>query len=161
MEHARRAAAQPNAELAKPPMIPWPRELLQARAADVVLAAALCKPNALGSHELTSATGFGQRQILKARGVYLAERVVLGVTPLHVLALEPHFGHRAARSLGCWPRGSVRALPTDAVGDRAEPAWPAIILADDHWKLLAELQVIECDDDAWRLLAMLLQCVPS
>jgi len=146
MEHARRAAAQPNAELAKPPMIPWPRELLQARAADVVF---------------TSATGFGQRQILKARGVYLAERVVLGVTPLHVLALEPHFGHRAARSLGCWPRGSVRALPTDAVGDRAEPAWPAIILADDHWKLLAELQVIECDDDAWRLLAMLLQCVPS
>ena len=44
----------------------WSRELVQARADDVVLAAALFKPNAAGSRELTLGAGFGQRQLLKA-----------------------------------------------------------------------------------------------
>ena len=70
----------------------WSRELVQARAEDVVLAAGLFKPNAPGSHEFTTSTGFGHRQILKARGAYLGERIVLGITPLHVHALAVFFG---------------------------------------------------------------------
>ena len=93
----------------------WIRELVQSRAEDVVVAAALFKPNAAGSYEFTTSSGFGQRQILKADGSYFGERVVLGVTPLHLHALLVFFGGRLSRSVVCWPRSDISvALVTRA-----------------------------------------------
>jgi hypothetical protein len=131
--------------------------LVQARADDVVLAAGLFKPNAAGSHELTNGGGFGQRQLLKARGAYLAERVVLGVTPLHVHALAVFFGGRVARAAGCWPRSDLIAVAVDAIGDRVDPVWPALLLAGRHGREIAELQVLRRDESAWSVLALLLR----
>jgi len=139
----------------------WMRELMQAHADDVVVAAALFKPNAAGLHELTTVDGFGQRQILKARGTYLGERIVIGVTPLHVHARALFLGHRISRAVACWPRAELRAVPIRALGDVVEPAWPALLLTDGHGRTLGELQVLQRDDEAWTLLAMLLQRSPS
>jgi hypothetical protein len=141
--------------------VSWTRELVQAHADDVVLAAALFKPNAAGSHELTTAAGFGQRQILKARGAYLGERIVIGATPLHVHARALFLGHRVSRAVACWPRAELCAVPICALGDTVEPVWPALLLLDRHRRALGELQVLRRDDDAWSLLTMLLRRSPS
>lgn len=129
---------------------------IQPYADDVVLAAAMFKPNAVGWHELTSASGFGQRQLLKARGAYLAERVVLGVTPLHLLASAVYFGGHALRELGCWARRDVVATPISAVDDPAETPWPALLLSVAGGRDLAELQVVLHDDASWDVLTQLL-----
>ncbi len=63
------------------------REIAQARCDDVVLAAAAFGPNAMGRRELSSLRGMTQRQVLKSRGSFLADRVVLAVTPLEVVAI--------------------------------------------------------------------------
>lgn len=131
--------------------------LVQARADDVVLAAAIFKPNAAGWHELASATGFGQRQLLKARGAYLGERVVLGVTPLHLHALAVFCGCRMSRAVGRWSRGEVVATAVCAMTDHIEPLWPALLISRRDGRDIAELQVLRRDDHAWRVLALLLR----
>jgi len=155
MADSRRASADPSTAHRDHPL--WARELVQARADDVVLAAALFKPNAVGAHELTSVAGLGHRQMLKARGAYLGERIVLGVTALHVHAVAVFFGNRVGRSVGCWRRAELCAAPVGALGDTVEPVWPALLLTDRYRKCLAELQVLQRDDDAWHVLAMLLR----
>jgi len=134
---------------------PLARQLVQRHADDVVLAAALCKPNAPGSHELASFAALGARQLLKARGAYLGARVALGVTALHVHALALCVGHRFVRVVGCWPRVEVYTTPICALGDTVDPVWPALLLTDARGKPHAELQVLERDDDAWELLVLL------
>jgi hypothetical protein len=133
------------------------RDLVQTRADDVVLAAARFKPNAVGSHELTMGTGFGQRQLLKARGAYLGERVVIGVTPLHVYLLALLFGGRASSLVARLPRDELRAELVGALGNAADALWPAVLLADRSRRCLAELQPLEHDDEAWQVLALLLR----
>jgi hypothetical protein len=154
MEDSRHALA--HARLERPTATSRPYALVQARADDVVVAATLCKPNAAGSYELASVTGFGERQLLKARGAYLAERVILGVTPLHVHAVAVFARGHIARAVGCWAREDVLATPVCAAGDHVEPAWPALLLARRHGRAIAELQVLRHDDGAWRVLALLL-----
>lgn len=134
----------------------WARELVQRHADDVVLAATPFKPNAVGSSEFSSAEGFGQRQLLKASGAYLGGRVVLGVTPLHVHALVVAFGRCIARPIACWPRAELSASPIVALGDTGDLAWPALLISNRDGKVLAELQAIRRDDEAWRVLALLL-----
>lgn len=141
--------------------ISWPRELVQVRADDVVHAAALFKPNAAGSHELTPGAGFGHRQLLKASGAYLGERIALGATALHVHALALMFGGRASRSVACWPRDEVRAELVAARGAAIDNTWPALRLSDRQRRSLVELQALDCDDDAWELLTLLLRTNPS
>jgi hypothetical protein len=156
MADSRRASTDTSTPSRLHPL--WARELVQPRADDVVLAAALFKPNAVGAHELTSVTGLGHRQLLKARGAYLGERIVLGVTALHVHAIALFLGNRIGRSVGCWPRAELCAAPVSALGDTVEPVWPALLLTDHCRRSLAELQVLRRGDDAWRVLAMLLRC---
>jgi hypothetical protein len=135
----------------------WVRELVQRHADDVVLAAAYCKPNAPGGGELRSFAALEARQLLKACGAYLGERIALGATALHLHAVSLFFGHRLARVVGSWPRADVYATPLCALGDKVEPAWPALHLTDARGKSRAELQVVERDDDAWELLVMLMR----
>lgn len=135
----------------------WSRELVQARADDVVLAAARFKPNAAGSRELTVGAGFGQRQLLKARGAYLGERIVVGVTPLHVYALSLVFGGRSSRLVARWPRAELRPEPVCALGNARDALWPAVLVMDRYRRCLAELQPLVHDDEAWRVLTLLLR----
>jgi len=135
----------------------WCREVVQARAEDVVLAAALFKPNAAGSHELTIGAGFGHRQLLKARGAYLGERILLGVTPLSVHALAVFLRGRTSRGVACWSRSDVCAELISPRGRAREALWPALLLTDRGGSSLVELQVSHYDDDAWQVLTLLLR----
>jgi hypothetical protein len=153
MSHSPRT--QTDADRTWPTPSRWPRELVQRHADDVVLAAAICKPNAPGTHELGGFAALGQRQLLKARGAYLAERVALGVTPLNVHALALFLGRRVARVVGCWSREDLRATLVSPIGDTTDPIWPALLLTDAYGRRHAELQLLERTDDGWNLLALL------
>jgi hypothetical protein len=144
-----------DADLLVPPFGSWVRELIQQRVDDVVLAAACCKPNAPGPGELAGFAALGARQMLKARGTFLAERVALGATPLHVHAFALFFGRRIARPVACWPRGDVYTTPIRALGGTPDPDWPALLLTDASGKPRAELQILERDADAHELLVLL------
>jgi hypothetical protein len=121
-----------------------PLELAQRHAEDVVYAAARFKPNAAGNHEL-SWGGFGRRQILKADGAYLAERVVLAVTPLHVCVIELACFGRVERLIRRWPRASVTASLTVAHGRTRDLGWPALRIATHGGRTLADVQALRHD----------------
>jgi hypothetical protein len=95
--------------------------------------------------------------MLKARGAYLGERIVLGITPLHVHALAVFLGYRVSRAVGCWPRVDLCGEPISPNGRPAELLWPALLLTNRYGKALAELQVLQHDEDAWHLLTLLLR----
>ena len=87
----------------------WARDLVQPRVDDPVLAAAECKPNATGTYWFSSVRGFGERQLLEARGVYLGGRLVLGVTSVEVCVFELVFGGHLIRDTARLRRADVRA----------------------------------------------------
>jgi len=131
------------------------RELAQRYAEDVVTGAAVFKPNAPGRCDL-SPRGFGQRQRLKARGVYVGERTLLATTPLHVVAIELHLGARLRRLAGRWTRDELIAVATAACGVEPDPRWPAVLLADSSGRAFAELQPLVRDDESARVTRSLL-----
>ncbi len=139
----------------------WLRELVQARAQDVVLAATLFKPNAAGSHELTTSSGFGHRQILKADGSYFGERVVLGITPLHLHALLVYFGGRLSRTIACWPRSDIAVSLVPARGKPAEASNIALLLRNRALNRKVELQALYDDEDARFLIRLLVGFEPT
>ena len=119
-------------------------ELAQRHADDVVYAAARFKPNAAGNHEL-SWGGFGRRQVLKADGAYLAERVVLAVTPLHAYVIELACFGRIERLIRRWPRASVRVALIAAHGRTRDASWPALRITNPRGRLVAEVQALHHD----------------
>jgi len=105
------------------------------------------KPNAPGRCDL-SPRGFGQRQRLKARGVYVGERTLLATTPLHVVAIELHLGARLRRVVGRWTRDDLIAVAIPAAGSEPDPRWPALLLADSNGRPFAELQPLVRDEES-------------
>jgi hypothetical protein len=152
-ESSQRRPAVPVAGPSPPVAFPVrARELAQAYAQDVVVAAAVFQPNAPGNWDL-SPRGFGARQLLKARGAYLAERVVVAVTPLEVYAITLHFRGRVRRCVGRWPRSQLvgRSVPPLTV----RPPGPAILLTRRDGRDVAELRACASDEESTRLLALL------
>jgi hypothetical protein len=138
---------------AEPVVVTAPaRELAQRYAADVVLAAAVFRPNAEGLFEF-GPRGFGTRQLLKARGVYAAERVVIAVTPLDVHAIAVLFRGRVRRPVWTAPRSQLVGYVVPAVGTSA--AGSAFVLTLRHGRELAELLPCGCDEESARVHAML------
>lgn len=132
------------------------REVVQRRAEDVVLAAALFKPNAPGNFDVSPA-GFGDRQLLKARGAYLGERVLLGVTPLDVYALVVFANGRIRHLVARWARDDIVVSRVPAKRHRREPrdpTWPALVVSS-YGRALAELQAVDRTVDAERLVDLL------
>jgi hypothetical protein len=66
-------------------------DIAQPRCDDVVHAAAVFAPNACGRRELSCIRGMSERQLLKSRGAYYAERVLVAITPIEIMlfALGP------------------------------------------------------------------------
>ena len=145
----------PTSSLYAHPEGSWARELAQPFVEDVVLAASLFKPNAAGGFEL-SWSGFSQRQILKARGVYLAERVILGVSAIEACALELVLGHFIVRLLGRWCRADLVVHSVDAHGTIGPSGVPALLIADNN-RELAELQALGTDHETARVVDLLLR----
>jgi hypothetical protein len=131
------------------------RDLAQRHADDVVYAAARFKPNAAGNHEL-SWGGFGQRQLLKASGSYLAERVVLAITPLDVYAIELCFLGRVQRVVRQWSRAAITVSAVAAHG-RAADSGSALRIENRRGRTLAEVQPLRQDAETTRLTELLLR----
>jgi hypothetical protein len=125
----------------------WARELAQQHADDVVLAASLFKPNAGGTSGLSWA-GLRARQVMKGRGIYLGERVVLAITPLDVYAVETLFGGRMHRTIRRWSRSDLFVSTVTTRGRPASPRWPALLVATREGRQLADVQALHHDDEA-------------
>ena len=96
-------------------------DVAQPRCDDVVIAAAAFGPNAAGRRELSTLRGMSQRQVLKSRGAYLADRVLLAVTPLEVIAIALGPVSSRFREVLRWRRDTmlVRAIESNVGAGRA------------------------------------------
>jgi hypothetical protein len=134
----------------------WARALVQQCVDDVVLGASRCLPNAYGRFEFSSFRGFGERQLLKARGAYIGPDVVVGVTPLEVCVVELTCFGRYRRHASSWRRSDVEILQVPSRGcTDPDDAWPAALVVDRCERELAELRVAHENFDSWLLLALL------
>jgi hypothetical protein len=93
-------------------------DLAQPFCDDVVHVAGFFRPNAPGRSELAGLRALSERQLLKSRGAYLAERVLTAVTPLEVVAIA--FGPGALVHLQrvVWSRAQLtaRLIPCRVAG---------------------------------------------
>jgi hypothetical protein len=86
-------------------------DVAQPRCSDVVIGAAVFAPNAAGRRELSCLGGLSQRQLLKSRGAFLADRVLVAVTPLEVVAMALGPLSRRYREPISWRRDEVVIRP--------------------------------------------------
>ena len=108
------ATAQPpdSRELPSDPDSPSVFHLRTQRVVDdELIAAGLFMPNAVGRGELSTLTGLSQRQAMKCRRRYLGERVLVGLTCLHLYLVPPMVG---------WPVVGPRYLDDIVRIDRAD-----------------------------------------
>jgi hypothetical protein len=94
---------------------------------DEVLAAAYVKPNAPGRFELDGFEAIASRQLMKGRGVYFCERILLAVTSVEVVAIAADFWSIVFARRMVWKRSELAAV---AVGSRDEhrPEAPGLLL---------------------------------
>jgi hypothetical protein len=131
-------------------------ELAQPRCDDVVLSAAVFAPNAAGRRELSCIRGLSERQLLKSQGAYLAERVLLAVTPLDVVAmalgpLSMHFQWPLV-----WPRDDVIVVPVASRRTAADAYGPAFFVTGRVAHARLELAPFASDDNTLDVRAQLL-----
>jgi hypothetical protein len=128
-------------------------ELAQPRCVDVVVAAARFKPNAAGSFELASLRAVKDRQLLKADAAYLAERILIAVTPLHVFAFALGPISWARRNGIAWSRSELVVRSTPVKGDATTAS--AFLMTDRTGCPRLELASLSDDPDTMRVLDLL------
>ena len=110
---------------------------------------ALFQPNAPSGGELRGPSALADRQLLKAQGQYLAERVALVIDSERVSAWPTWLGRIARHPLRTWFRDEVFALPVPAAGTWSG-SWPAFALVDAaRFRVVADLRAV-VDDAASR-----------
>jgi len=122
------------------------------RLPEAVEALAVFQPNASGHGEFRSWKSFGERQLLKGRGQYLGERVLVAAGIDEVVVWPVVCGRIFGHCLGRWWRDSLLALPSDPVG-RRDALWPACVLVDlDRAMFVADLQAVRDDVESRALI---------
>jgi hypothetical protein len=98
---------------------------------DEVLAAAYVKPNGPGRFELDGIEAITSRQLMKGRGVYFCERILLAVTPVEVVAIAADLWSILFARRMVWKRSELAAI---AVGshDGERPEAPGLLLTRRH-----------------------------
>jgi hypothetical protein len=130
-------------------------EYAQRRCDDVVLEAAVFAPNAAGRRELSCIRGLSERQLLKSRGAYLAERVLLAVTPLEIVAIAlGALSSRFQRPL-VWSRDDVVIVPVESRRTRFRASLPAFFLVGRAETHCLELTPFADDDNTSEVIAHL------
>ncbi len=81
---------------------------------DVVHVAGLFKPNAPGRGELRGFRALSERQLLKSRGVYFSERMLVAVTPVEVvvIAMDAAMFGRTRRTVFTHDELCVEPIPS-------------------------------------------------
>jgi hypothetical protein len=130
------------------------REIAQPRCDDVVVAAAAFGPNAAGRRELSSIRGMSERQVLKSRASFLADRVLLAVTPLEVIAIALGPLSSRFREVLRWRRDSIVIRSIESHARVANILRPAFLIAGP-WGPHLELAPLAQDDNTRRVLHLL------
>lgn len=114
---------------------------------------AVVQPNAVGRGELMSVTGLGERQLLKAAGQHLGERLII-VAGEHSVAIWPLLFRRIVLPcIGRWHTDRLLAVPVDSAvaGTSA-----AVTLVDlDTCQFVAEVRGIRDDEHTRAVFAAL------
>ncbi|MCU1456272.1 MAG: hypothetical protein JWL73_364 [Actinomycetia bacterium] len=106
-------------------------DLAQPFCDDVVLVAGFFTPNAPSGGLAGSSVGLHERRLLVARGAYLAERVLISVTPLDVVAVAFGPGAMAHLQRVSWSRAQLVAVLVPSHVDASRPRDVALGLSRD------------------------------
>ena len=134
------------------------REQLQAEVPDVVLAAAVFQPNALGRSELGSLRGLQHRQLLKGEARYLGERLLVGVTPLEV-CITVLWWRRVPSPWARWrwPRAEVLCSPVRTWGTDLRSGVAAVRLERADGRPIADVRPVEVGGESDEVIHLLLE----
>jgi hypothetical protein len=130
-------------------------EVAQQFCDDVVFAAAWFKPNAPGRWELSSFSALGERQLLKSRAAYFAERILVAVTPVEVVAIAMDLTAVFRNRLRVWTREELAVQLIPSRVDRHDPSGDAIRLSRGGWFPRIEIAPIVDDPESWAVLDQL------
>ncbi len=130
------------------------RDIAQPRCDDVVVAAAAFGPNAAGRRELSTIRGMSERQVLKSRASFLADRVLLAVTPLEVIAMALGPLSSRFREVLRWNRDSIVVRAIESHARVANVLRPAFLIGNPRGPRL-ELAPLAQDDNTRRVLTLL------
>ena len=130
-------------------------ELAQEFCDDVVFAAAWFKPNAPGRWELSSFSALGERQLLKSRAAYFAERILVAVTPLEVVAIAMDLTAVFRNRMRIWAREELAVQLIPSRVDPHAPSGDAVRLSRDGWFPRLEIAPIVDDRESWAVLDQL------
>ncbi|MGZ4688134.1 MAG: hypothetical protein ACXVKA_01775 [Acidimicrobiia bacterium] len=120
------------------------REVAQRFCDDVVMVAGCFKPNAPGRWELSGFRALSERQLLKSRGAYFAERLLVAVTPIEVVAISMDglgFGRPRRR---VWSRSD---LVVQTIPARAEQHLPGPALRLSRFGSFPVVEIVPVPDD--------------
>jgi hypothetical protein len=130
-------------------------EVAQPFCDDVVVAAAWFRPNAPGRWELSSFSALGERQLLKSRAAYFAERILVAVTPVEVVAIAMDATAIFRNRLRVWPRSELAVQLIPSRVDRHAPAGDAVQLSRRGWFPHLEVAPMADDRESWAVLDQL------
>jgi hypothetical protein len=111
---------------------------------DEVLAAAYVKPNGPGRFELDGLGAIASRQLMKGRGVYFCERILLAVTSVEVVAIAADLWSVVFARRMVWKRTELAAAAVGSA-DGSRPDAPALLLTRRNAR--PALEVIGLGDD--------------
>jgi hypothetical protein len=130
-------------------------EIAQQFCDDVVFAAAWFKPNAPGRWELSSFRALGERQLLKSRAAYFAERILVAVTPLQVVAIAMDMTAIFRNRFRVWPRDELAVQLIPSRVDPRVPSGDAVRLSRGNWFPRLEIAPLVDDRESWAVLDQL------
>jgi len=103
------------------------------------------QPNASRGGELRSVAALQERQLIKARGWYLAERVVIAVGRHEVVVWPSLAGRVLGPPVGRWAPHDLLAFPVEPPTS-LPPWWIAFLLVDlPRSRIIAELRAVRDD----------------
>ena len=130
-------------------------EVAQQFCDDVVFAAAWFRPNAPGRWELSSFSALGERQILKSRAAYFAERIIIAVTPLEVVAIAMDATAMFRNRFRVWTRDELAVQLIPSRVDKHAPTGDAVRLSRDGFFPRLEIAPMNDDRESWAVLDQL------
>lgn len=122
---------------------------------DPVVAVAPFRPNAEGEHELRSIRGISQRQLLKGRSAYLAERMLLAVSTVEVVAVAVGFAAFRWPRVRRWRRADLRVSKVPLRADRFAEGRVALLLNRVDGGPRLEIAPVRIDQATHRVLELL------
>jgi hypothetical protein len=131
------------------------RELAQRYCDDIVLAAGTFKPNAPGRSDLSGLKAMTERQLLKGRGAYFTERMIIAVTPIDVVAIALGAATVFHPRRLTWKRSELRAARVPAHGETFRPDETGLCLYRASGRPRLEVARLTDDPGAWDVIERL------